>query len=206
MLAEASRTAAAAALETSLAEFKAQLDSEGRLELAPLLAEELANISKDQFQANAIVWQDRIVETLAQTRNFGLIAMASAFGLLALAYWGRPRQIARWFYVLLIMCGGSSLAFLTLAYFALPRVVDRVVSSAWMGGQVEVEGLVVLILDIVISVISSRLVALMWLAGSVLAVGVLVWAAFLTWDITRGKRQGGEQAQSEPAPSNEVVA
>ena len=209
LLAESVRTAAAPALDTALAEYRVNLDRDGRLDLVPLLAEEVADVGEEQFQANASEWRDGIAEILSRTRNLGLIVLVAASGLVVLIYWGRPRQIARWFYRLLILVGGGSLVSLTVAYFALPGVVDRAVNSAWMAGQVEVQGLVVLTLDIVISVISSRLVAHMWLAGGTLAIGVLLWAAFLTWDISHRKRQSGEQAPEHTDPSsenNEAVA
>ncbi len=205
LLAEATRTAAAAALEMALADFRTRLDSDGRLDLVPMLARGLGNMDEAQFQENATAWRDRIDEALAQSRNLGLTALAAASGLVALVYWGRPRHAARWFYLLLVIGGGASLLLLTIARLALPGVADRVASGAWTAGQFEAEGLIVLTVDIAISVISSRLAALMWYAGGALAVGILTWAAFLAWDIRCRKRQSAEQIPIEPDTGDETI-
>ena len=200
LLAEAARSAAAPALETALSEFRARLDRDGRLDLVPLLAEGLAGVGEEQFQAGAGEWRDRIAEILSGTMYLGLAALAAASGLVVLIYWGRPRQVVRWLYWLLILGGGGSLVLLTAAYFALPGVIDRLVNSAWMAGQVEVQGLAVLTLDVAISVISSRLEAHMWLAGGALALGALIWAAFRTWDVSYRKRHSGDPAPEDYRP------
>ena len=201
LLTEAAKTAAAPALGSALADFKHRLDTEGRLSLVPVLAEEFVGVGEREFQANANTWRDRVLDVLDRTRNLGLIALAVAAGLVTLVYWKRPRAAARWLYRILIASGGASLVFLTIAYFALPGVVDRIINSASIGGEVDVEGLVVLILDVVISVITARLVAFMWFFGLALALGILVWASFLAWDISRKRKQGQEpEAVNEPEP------
>ncbi|MCY4365303.1 MAG: hypothetical protein OXE17_03640 [Chloroflexi bacterium] len=201
LLTQATMTAAAPALDNALADFQHRLDSEGRLSLIPVLAEEFAGVGESEFQANADTWRERILAVLDRTRNYGLLALAAAIGLVTLVYWGRPRAGVRWFYRMLIASGGASLVFLTIAYFALPRVVDRVVNSAWMGSEVDVEGFVVLILDVVVSVITARLVSFMWYFGIAFALGILMWALFLTWDMVQKRRQNeASETVDEPEP------
>ena len=212
LLRQATVTALAQALDEALADFRSRLDSEGRLSLTPLLAEDVAGIAESDLQANANTWRDRIQAVLDRTRNYGLIALAAAIGLVMLVYWGRPRAGVRWLYRMLIVTGGVSLAFLTIAYFALPRVVDRVIDGAWMGGEVDVEGFVVLVLDVVISVITTRLVSLMWYFGISFALGILLWASLLAWDKVQGRRKsedGGpvkDSAPVEPVTGGDCVS
>lgn len=206
LLTQAAKTASAAALDKALADFRHRLDSEGRLSLVPVLAEELAGVSESEFQANANTWRDRIQAVLDRTRNLGLIALAAAVGLVSLVYWGRHRACARWFYRMLIASAGASLVFLTIAYYALPRVVDRVVNSARMGSEVDVEGFVVLSLDVVVSVITARLVSIMWYFGIAFALGILMWASFLTWDVIQKRKQGQEpELANDPEPVEPVT-
>ena len=101
---------------------------------------------------------------------------------------------------------------MTIAYFALPRVVDRVIDGVWLGGEVDVEGFVVLTLDVLVSVITARLVSFMWYFGIALALGILLWASLLTWGIVhkRRKREDGGPADRpesvEPAPGGDGVS
>ena len=102
LLRQVTRTVAAPALENALADFRRRLDSEGRLSLAPLLAEEVAGISESDFQVGADKWRDRVQVVLDRTRNYGLTALAAAIGLVTLVYWGRPGAGVRWLYRMMI--------------------------------------------------------------------------------------------------------
>jgi len=205
LLLQVASTVAAPALENALAEFRRRLDSEGRLPLAPLLAEEISGVSEGDFQANADKWRDRVQAVLDRTRNYGLVALAAAIGLTTLVYWGRPRAGVRWLYRMLIASGGVSLAFLAIAYFALPRVVDRAIDGAWMGGEVDVEGFVVLTLDVVISVITARLESFMWYFGIAFALGILLWVSLLARDVVQEKRKREERGPADDFPPVEAV-
>lgn len=205
LLRQVARTVAAPALEATLAEFGRRLDSEGRLPLVPLLAEEVAGISESDFQASADRWRERIQAVLDRTRNYGLTALAAAIGLITLIYWGRPGAGVRWLYRLLIASCGVSLAFLTVAYFALPRVVDRAVEGAWMGDEVNVEGFVVLTLDVVISVITARLESFMWYFGIAFALGILLWTSLMARDKVQERRKREDRGPADDSRPVESV-
>ena len=197
MLKQATRTAVAPAMEVALEDFRARLDEQGRLALVPILANEVLGIEEAQLQAGADRWQQRSDDLLTRTLTVAVVALAISAALLAAIHWGRPKEFIRWFYRMLISGGGASLAFLIFAYFALPFAVDRIVAGSWMNRQVEVEGIVNLVLDIVISLIQTRVLALMWLAGGALALGIVFWAGMFAWERSRNKKQQREQTETD---------
>lgn len=199
MLREATRTAVAPAVELALEDFRGRLDERGRLALVPILANEVIGIEEAQFQVYADSWRQRVDDLLARTLTIAIVSLAICVALLAAINWGKPTDSIRWLYRMLISSGGASLALLVLAYFALPNAVDRMVGGSWMNRQVEVEGIVELVLDIVISLILSRMLALMWLAGAALALGVVIWAGMFAWERSRKKYQEMEPKEMESA-------
>ena len=198
LLKKAARTAVAPALEIALEDFKARLDEQGRLALVPILANEVLGIEEAQLQAEANSWRQRLDGLLTRTLTTSLVALAISVSLLAAINWGKPGDSIRWLYKVLISSGGASLALLTIAYFALPNAVDRIVGGSWMNQEVEVKGIVELVLDIVISLITSRLLSLMWIAGAAILLGVVIWAAMFAWERSRRKHEEGEPTGTEP--------
>lgn len=189
LLKKATRTAVAPPLEIALEDFKTRLDEQGRLALVPILANEVLGIEEAQFQAKADSWRQRLDSLLTRTLTIALVALAISLSLLTVINWGKPGNSMRWLYRVLISSGGASLALLTIAYFALPNAFGRIVSGLSMDQEVEVKGIVELVLDIVTSLITSRLTALMWIAGAALLLGVVIWAAMLAWERSRRRHE-----------------
>ncbi|MYC28591.1 MAG: hypothetical protein F4X65_00665 [Chloroflexi bacterium] len=200
LLKKATRTAVAPPLEIALEDFKTRLDEQGRLALVPILANEVLGIEEAQFQAKADSWRQRLDSLLTRTLTIALVALAISFSLLTAINWGKPGNSMRWLYRVLISSGGASLALLTIAYFALPNAFDRIVGGLSMNQEVEVKGIVELVMDIVISLITSRLTSLMWIAGAALLLGVGIWAAMLAWERSRRRHE-----EEKPTGTESVI-
>ena len=74
-----------------------------------------------------------------------------------------------------------------------------------MGDEVNVEGFVVLTLDVVISVITARLESLMWYFGIAFALGILLWTSLMARDKVQERRKREDRGPADDSRPVESV-
>ena len=195
-LKQAAHVVAAPAVETVLVDVRAKLDDEGRLDLAPILAKELLGIGEEQLQERARLWRQRVLSYLSVSRNMAVGALVLSAAVMLLISWRRLGSYLKWLYWTLVLGGAVALALLALAHFIVPGLMEGL-----LHGQLDNENLgpaepVALASEVVTTVVSAQIKALVWIAATPLVVGTVLW----TVSPALGRLRKGIEPESAAQP------
>ena len=174
-LTQAAKTAAVPAIDAALAEFRSELDDQGRLDLVPLLAEEVFDVDENELQNRAQRWRDRVLNFLNWTRNISIGILVLATAIMLSIYWKSMGGFLKWLCWTLMLSGATALALLALAYLVLPGIVERQLQGQLLDILPEFSGTGVLAGEVAVSIALNQLKSLIWIAAAPLVAGAILW-------------------------------
>ena len=196
LLRQAASTLAEPAIETALADFRAKLDDEGRLDLEPILAEELLGIGEEELQERARLWRQRVLSYLNVSINIALGALVLSAAIMLLVFWEKLGSYLTWLYWTLVLSGAAALALLVLAYFIVPGAIEGLLLGLIDSENSASTGLVALGSEVIATAVSNQIKALIWIPATPLVVGAVLW----TVSPALGKLRKGSEPESETQP------
>ncbi len=174
-LTQAAKTAAVPAIDAALADFRSELDDQGRLDLVPLLAEEVFDVDENELQNRAQRWRDRVLNFLNWTRNIAIGILVLATAIMLSIYWKSMGGFLKWLCWTLMLSGATALALLTLAYLVLPGIVERQLQGQLLDILPEFSGAGVLAGEVAVSIALNQIKSLIWIAAAPLVAGAILW-------------------------------
>ena len=174
-LTQATRTAAERAFDFALADFRSQLDEQGRLDLVLLLAEDALGIPEEELQDKAKQWRERTWNYLNWTRNVSLAAFILAVAVMALVFWQNLGAFLKWLYWTLIIAGAVALFLLALAYFVIPTLVENLTDGSLARGQTGFSELGALAAEVTSSAFRNQVRSLLVIAAVPMVAGMVLW-------------------------------
>ncbi len=196
LLRQVASTLAEPAVETALADFRAKLDDEDRLDLAPILSEEHLGIGEEELQERARLWRQRVLSYLNVSRNMAVGALVLSAAAMLLVFWRRLGSFLKWLYWTLVLSGAAALALLAMAYFIVPGAIEGMLRGLFASENSAPTGLVVLGSEVIATVVSNQIKALSWIPATPLVVGAILW----TVSPALGKLRKGSEPESETQP------
>lgn len=203
LLSAAMKAAAEPAIELALADTRSRLDEEGRIDLLPLLANNLLETDEPELQAALRTSRDSLAVLLFWGTAVPLLVVILAIALAGTVFWGRIGAIYHWLYLTLTVSGAALFAITLAAYLTVPVAAERAVIELLDSTEGVIPGLPILLADVAAALVSEQLGRLIWTSGAIaLAGAALGVAGYLArrYSLRNLDQMLGENGKDGPTP------
>ena len=159
-----------------------ELDDGNKLDLIPLLSQQVSDANGPTIQNTLGGWRDSATTAIFWGRIAALTMLLAAVGLMGLVHWGRPSLLVLWTGWALVISGALLLAGTLLALWQVPGAAHRA-TDQWLTATLPwAPGLAPLAAEVAEQALRNLLAGLLWPAFIPFLAGGLLLAALVSWE------------------------